>query len=136
MEGFQGSLWAPGSVAPRLHGAPVPAGRTLRCGAGGGWGLSSSCRRQLCLEPLLSNPDLPFPLPHTTSLEGFCRLMDRHLEGGGRPQIPVFLKKEGLMSPLELSLGCSSSRCLPWPGRQTAQREAGGSKALVMPPCV
>lgn len=65
--------------------------------------------------------------------------MDCHLEGGGRPQIPVFLKERRINEPLRVVSGLeliSVPARLGRLGRRTAKGKAGSYKALVMLPCV
>lgn len=82
---------------------------------------------------LFSEPLSPSP---TSPMGGFCRLMDYHLEGGGRPQIPVFLK-ERINEPLRFVSGLAliSVPALLRLGRPSAERKAGDYKALVVLPC-
>lgn len=63
--------------------------------------------------------------------------MDCHLEGGGRPQIPVFLEERRINEPLRVVFGLELIS-VPAPllrlGQPTAERKAGGYKALVVLP--
>ena len=75
----------------------------------------------------------------TSLTQGFCRLMDCHLEGGGRPQIPVFWKEKRINQPPELSLGWSSSGFLlfspGWDSPLQRERQAAAKLWSCCPVC-
>lgn len=81
---------------------------------------------------LAAIPETPLSFPLSQPLlpnERICRLMNCHLQGGGRSQIPVFLKQRRINEPLrvvsELELSSVSARAgdgLPTRDRRTATK--------------
>lgn len=75
-------------------------------GVGGGGGNGPPAPNSGCFAWSPSSLLLVSPsLSPTSPLKGLCRLMDCHLEGGGRPQIPVFFKERRINEPLRVVSG-------------------------------
>jgi hypothetical protein len=108
-EGQLGFLLAPCSAILTMCSTEAPARHSGHCRATGAVGSGPTGDRVQLLAAVAGSPLSSFlmsPFPSCTTLvEGFYRWMDCHLKGGGRPQIPMFLKERRINEALSFVSG-------------------------------